>query len=441
MAFVRLTNNQYFDHMAEYHLKVRFLFIFLGPQKNVNYLEIGRCMGTLMSNKDFYHSVYRAHAQIEVVKAVSNYLSRSLCIVLPSSDFDIDLLLPIIDWLKPMLKAKAEKDHKKNRTVNFMDNNSNSKVKKSGNQSSNFFKVKSTNSNNANFDNNNDNDDDDEDGERKNPFERTGFMFGCLKRELKTRYSQYFSDILDGLNFHCLIAVFFIFTVCLAPALSFGGILADKTGNLFGVKEMLIATSLNGVIFGLLSGQPLMIFGATGPFLVFEDMIYRYSLSFCIEYLATRCWVALWVLFFAILIVAFECVFLIEYVTRFTEEIFTILIAIVFLSDALKKIISNFQMYPVKELKVYCNQSFLTETFHSEYDEYENCNLNEMYTTNTTSNYNDVKYEPNVALISTFLLILTCILALILKKLRRSAFFGSYVSVFLLLKVCLLETC
>ena len=32
-------------------LKVRFMFILLGPKSaNVDYLEIGRCMGTLMGN-------------------------------------------------------------------------------------------------------------------------------------------------------------------------------------------------------------------------------------------------------------------------------------------------------------------------------------------------------------------------------------------------------
>ena len=40
---------------------------------------------------------------------------------------------------------------------------------------------------------------------------------------------------------------------------------------------MLIATSLNGIVFGLFSGQPLMIFGATGPFLIFEEMLYEVS--------------------------------------------------------------------------------------------------------------------------------------------------------------------
>lgn len=35
---------------------------------------------------------------------------------------------------------------------------------------------------------------------------------------------------------------------------------------------MLIATSMNGIISGLFSGQPLMILGPTGPFLVFEGL-------------------------------------------------------------------------------------------------------------------------------------------------------------------------
>lgn len=37
---------------------------------------------------------------------------------------------------------------------------------------------------------------------------------------------------------------------------------------------MLLATSINGIVFSLFSGQPLMIFGATGPFLVLEEMLY-----------------------------------------------------------------------------------------------------------------------------------------------------------------------
>ncbi len=61
--------------------------------------------------------------------------------------------------------------------------------------------------------------------EEFDPFQRTGYLFGCLAKEVKYRYSRYLSDYADALNLHCLVAFVFTFTVCLAPALSFGGIL------------------------------------------------------------------------------------------------------------------------------------------------------------------------------------------------------------------------
>ncbi|CAF4988494.1 unnamed protein product [Rotaria socialis] len=70
-----------------------------------------------------------------------------------------------------------------------------------------------------------------------------------------------------------------MFIACLAPALTFGGIIADKTNNRLGVNEMLIAASVNGFLFAFVSGQPLLILGPTGPFLVFEEMVYDVSKS------------------------------------------------------------------------------------------------------------------------------------------------------------------
>lgn len=67
--------------------------------------------------------------------------------------------------------------------------------------------------------------DDEYEDDEFNPFRRTGCLFGSLCREIKYRYSKYPSDFKDALNIHCLIAFVFIFTVCIAPALSFGGIL------------------------------------------------------------------------------------------------------------------------------------------------------------------------------------------------------------------------
>jgi hypothetical protein len=126
-----------------------------------------------------------------------------------------------------------------------------------------------------------------------NPFRKTGRLFGSLFNEIKHRYSKYGSDIKDFYHWDCVFAFVFIFTLCIAPALCFGGILAEKTFDYFGVDEMLLATSVNGIIVSLFAGQPLTIFGPTGPFLIFEEMLFNICLLMCIDFLAFRIWVPL----------------------------------------------------------------------------------------------------------------------------------------------------
>jgi len=109
---------------------------------------------------------------------------------------------------------------------------------------------------------------------KPDPFKPTGCLFGNLVQETKHRYKQYLSDIKDGLNWKCLVSAIFIFSLCLAPSLTFGGVLATKTHYMFGINEMLIATASNGIFFSLFSGQPLMLFGSTGPMIVFEEMLF-----------------------------------------------------------------------------------------------------------------------------------------------------------------------
>lgn len=51
-ALFRLSQGVMLDHVAEVPLPVRFLFVCIGPNiESVEYLEIGRSLATLMSNK------------------------------------------------------------------------------------------------------------------------------------------------------------------------------------------------------------------------------------------------------------------------------------------------------------------------------------------------------------------------------------------------------
>jgi solute carrier family 4 (anion exchanger), member 2 len=305
MAFVRLTNAQL---IVEMPVKVKFLFILLGPPNdNIDYLEIGRCMGTLMTNKHFHESAYRANDRRELINDITQFTNRSLCVVLPAGNFDHEFLSPVIEWIQNKMKNKLGKS---NSDQNIYEKNK-IKARRSSSSQSKHLSVNKVNdlkhqiSQNKTDDlgenekndgvaagNNDPGDDYGYEEDEFNPFQRTGRLFGCLIKEVKYRYSKYASDFTDAFNWHCMISLIFLFTVNIAPTLSFGGILADKTNHWFGVNEMLIGTSVNGIIFSLFSGQPLMIMGPTGPFLVFEEMLFNFCKEyFCIEYLATRCWV------------------------------------------------------------------------------------------------------------------------------------------------------
>ena len=46
---------------------------------------------------------------------------------------------------------------------------------------------------------------------------------------------------------------------------------------MMGVSELLVSTSVQGVLFCLLSAQPVLVIGFSGPLLVFEEAFYAVS--------------------------------------------------------------------------------------------------------------------------------------------------------------------
>jgi len=94
-------------------------------------------------------------------------------------------------------------------------------------------------------------------------------------KDIKRRAKFYLSDFKDGFNMQCLLTSIFLYFAVFAPNVAFGSILAKKTSGWLGVSEVVFATCLCGILFGLFAGQPLIIIGATGPVLVFEQTIYE----------------------------------------------------------------------------------------------------------------------------------------------------------------------
>ena len=86
--------------------------------------------------------------------------------------------------------------------------------------------------------------------------------------------------------------------------------------------------------------------------------------SFEWTYLSFRCMVGIWVGIILLLGVATDASALVQYITRFTEENFALLIAIIFIKSAFEKVITvgkEFPVLPGAPNDCFCTPSNLTE--------------------------------------------------------------------------------
>jgi mannitol/fructose-specific phosphotransferase system IIA component (Ntr-type) len=171
----------------------------------------------------------------------------------------------------------------------------------------------------------------------------TSQLFGGLKDDIRRRWTHYASDFRDGLSAKSLGSTLFLFFACLAPAVTFGGIMGAATDGNIGVVEMLVASAACGVIYALFSGQPMIILGGVGPLLVFTAILYQFCVDLQLAFLPTYAWVGLWTALLLLILAATDASYLMRFFTRFTDEIFSVLMAIIFIYEAVRAIIAIFR--------------------------------------------------------------------------------------------------
>ncbi len=172
----------------------------------------------------------------------------------------------------------------------------------------------------------------------------SGKLFGGLKADIRRRWPQYVSDFRDGLNAKCLGATLFLFFACLAPTITFGGVMAEKTGGQIGVVEMLVACSFCGIVYSFFAGQPLIILGGTGPMLIFTYTLYRLCQpeNFDLPFLPVFAWVGIWASVMTLILAFTDACALMRYFTRFTDEMFAALISMIFIFEAIRALAGMF---------------------------------------------------------------------------------------------------
>ncbi|WP_442507696.1 PTS sugar transporter subunit IIA [Novipirellula sp. SH528] len=166
----------------------------------------------------------------------------------------------------------------------------------------------------------------------------TGRFAGGLIGDFRRRLPYYFSDFRDGVHGKSIASIMFLFFACLAPTVTFGGIMGVATGGQIGAVETILATAIGGALYALFSGQPLNIIGTTGPLLVFITTLYTLCVQLEIPFLPTYACVSLWAGGLTILLAVTDASALMRYFTRFTDEIFAALISVIYIYEAISSL-------------------------------------------------------------------------------------------------------
>lgn len=164
----------------------------------------------------------------------------------------------------------------------------------------------------------------------------SGRFAGGVINDLKRRLPHYITDLKDGLHPKTIASVMFLFFACLAPAVTFGGVMSIQTGGEIGAVEMILASAVCGIIYSMIAGQPLIILGGTGPVLIFTALLYQNCADLEIPFLPTYAWVGFWTSLLVVVMSVTDSSCLMRYFTRFTDEIFSALISIIFIYEAVR---------------------------------------------------------------------------------------------------------
>jgi len=353
-AFVRLSEARTVGDITEIPIPTRFIFIMLGPPgSEAKAIELGRSFATVMVDEINREVAYKARNRQEVLMGLDEFLDQVT--VLPPGEWDPKIRI------EPPEKVPSQEGRKTQKTTAHAGPHTlaTQEVEHESHDDPTLV--------------------------------RTGRLFGGLIEDVKRKLPFYVSDYTDCLHIQCVASTIFLFLATLTPNVTFGGLLGQATDQYMGTMECILAASICGILFALFSGQPLNILGSTGPMLVLEMILFNFCRDMGFDFLPLRCMIGLWTTFLIMLVVAFDLSALVRYITRFTEESFACLIAIIFIYEAFKKqfhIIDHYGINPHPEIPI----SHDCSCYPPGYGE-NMTNITSMITTPFSIAVNDVAYD------------------------------------------------
>ncbi|KAE8700165.1 putative boron transporter 5 [Hibiscus syriacus] len=174
--------------------------------------------------------------------------------------------------------------------------------------------------------------------------------FRGIIEDIKGRSVCYMQDWVNGFRsgYRILAPTTYISFASALPVIAFGEQLSRDTDGSLSPVETLASTAICGIIHSILGGQPLLILGVAEP----KIIMYTYMYNFCKKrpelgkqlYLAWAAWVCMWTALMLILLAIFNACTIISRFTRFTGDLFGMLITVLFIQETVKGVVSEFRI-------------------------------------------------------------------------------------------------
>lgn len=172
--------------------------------------------------------------------------------------------------------------------------------------------------------------------------------FRGIKNDLQGRLKCYKQDWTGGFKagFRILAPTTYIFFASAIPVISFGEQLDRDTDGVLTAVQTLASTALCGIIHSIIGGQPLLILGVAEPTVIMYTFMFNFAKNIpdlgSKLFLAWSGWVCVWTAILLFLLSILGACSIISRFTRVAGELFGLLIAMLFMQEAVKGLVNEF---------------------------------------------------------------------------------------------------
>ncbi|KAL0668270.1 hypothetical protein Bca4012_030974 [Brassica carinata] len=188
--------------------------------------------------------------------------------------------------------------------------------------------------------------------------EETFVPFEGIKNDLKGRLRCYKQDWTGGFKagFRILAPTTYIFFASAIPVISFGEQLERSTDGVLTAVQTLASTAICGIIHSIIGGQPLLILGVAEPTVIMYTFMFNFAkgrpeLGRNL-FLAWSGWVCVWTSLILFVLAICGACSIINRFTRVAGELFGLLIAMLFMQEAIKGLVDEFRSPEREDLKL-----------------------------------------------------------------------------------------